>query len=295
MSRAYFRFYFTRFSAICGLCIGLGAVTAQAAFVQPSDATGTFGQDFYGVDPVAYSAWSAYPTNSLAFATSPTIRSIPLWNRPTDLSSATSGHTTYQEWDVFDANVLTATGTAPNTPPSGNNAAPLVEAAPLNPAGVARTFSTDGVSFLTGGGNVYSFSGTTQMTMIVPNYALGAGFDTHYLLQIRSLGTPLDLTNFKINGIDVTTLGATFQELYNQALGGFGGNSIDLKVEFTLPGNRLLDTITWSGAGSSSSQDRVSLDTYAVAAVAVPEPGSIALWVSAGILGGICLFRKRFV
>src|SRR5262249_26138009 len=81
----------------------------------------------------------------------------PSWTRPTTTTQATTDSTTYQRYDVFTS------ATGPNT----------ADVANLNPSGSANVYDTSGMSFLTSGGNIYSFSAPTFIEAIVPNYGLG--------------------------------------------------------------------------------------------------------------------------
>jgi hypothetical protein len=165
---------------------------------------------------------------------------------------------------------------------------PRVDAAAVNPAGTAAVFETTGAALVTGGGNIYSPFAQVAMRAEVPNYALGDGYVTHVLLQIRTQGTELDLGSLAVNGAPATTLANySHQAVYTASLGA-AGSLVDHKFEFTLAGNGALDAITWTTLETSSSQDKVSIDTLAAP---VPEPASALLLVAGA--GLVCTVVRR--
>ena len=168
--------------------------------------------------------------------------------------------TTYQEWNVF------STPAGPNAPDVANS----------NINGTANISESSGQSFVTSGGNIYSPTAVTFLTVTVPDFNLGSGYVTNAVVQIRTQGTPVDTASVLFNGFAAES--ATL--LHTEPLGGFGGNLEDWEFVYTgLLGNIAVDTITFHGSGSSMSLDRVSVDTQAVA---VPEAGSL-------VFGGIAL------
>jgi len=234
------------------------ATSASAAFIEPSDASGSF-----GADPAA---WSNTPN------TVSTVRTTPTWNRPDILSEASLGYTTYQAWDVF-TQVGAGKANSPNVPGVVPDP-PRVEGPATNPNGTAAVFELTGSAFVTGGGNIYGPSSVVSLQADVPNYNLGSGYQTHVVLQIRTQGTNIDTAALSVNGALASTLGDySYQPIFVASMGP-QGSLIDHKFEFTIPGNNALDSITWSSIESSSSQDKVSIDTRATA---VPEPSSVLL------------------
>ncbi|MFO0897275.1 MAG: hypothetical protein U0836_07615 [Pirellulales bacterium] len=242
---------------------------ATAAFIEPSDSTGSFGADPAG--------WGNGP-NTVA-----TTRTTPLWNRPDIDSEAASAFATYQAWDVFTV-IGAGKANGPNAPGVDPNP-PRVEGPETNPNGTAAVFELTGSGFVTGSGNIYSPGAPVSMQADVPNYNLGAGYQTHVVLQIRSQGNSINLDSLTVNGVLATTLaGYSYQEVFKASLGP-QGSLLDHKFEFTLPGNQALDSFAWT-APDSSSQDKVSIDTRATP---VPEPASFVL-LAAG-LGLLSLHR----
>jgi hypothetical protein len=280
------RFIKSIFLSALGAGIFDNSSIMQAATINPLDATGSFGSD-----PVSV-GWQG--SSASAVNTVQTVRTTAPWIRPATTLDASSTFTTFQAWDVFTNGNINVNN-PPSAPGANSNSPPFVEDAAHNGAGTAQIRETTGTAFLTGGGNIYSFSAVTKFALDIPNYAQGAGFNTNYLLQIRSLGTGLDtnpasLDAIKINGIGIDTLpNFSFQTLENIALGGMGGSQTDYKFEFTLPGNSALDTITFASAGSSMSLDRVSLDT---SITAVPEPTTWAAIALSGLVGAAVYSRR---
>lgn len=244
-------------------------VPASAAFIEPSDVASSFGADPAG--------WGNTP-NTVA-----TARTLPTWNRPADDAAAAAAFSTFQAWDVFTqvgagkANVPNVPGVVPNPP--------RVEGPAANPNGTANVFELTGAAFVTGGGNIYSPGAPVSLKTDVPNYDLGEGYQTHVLLQIRTQGVDLDTSSLAANGVLASTLGDySYQAVFVASLGG-QGSLTDHKFEFTIPGNRATDSLTWT-APDSSSHDKVSIDTYVTA---VPEPAS-ALLLLAGL--GLLVARR---
>lgn len=201
---------------------------------------------------------------------------LPSWAR-------LGANTTYQGWDVFTS---PAGPNAPNTPTPA-----IVDAAPFNTYGTANVTESSGTSFVTSGGNIYSPTSAITVQTTIPNPGLGAGYYTEFLLQFRTQGNEFDFSTLTINGVAANTLpGFLVTELIRTPLGGFGGNLVDTAVTVAVPGNASLYTIGFASAASSTSFDRLSVDTATlVGAVPVPEPASLAL---VG-LGAVALMARR--
>jgi hypothetical protein len=182
----------------------------------------------------------------------------PPWARPADATQAADDLTTYQEWNVFSA------AGGPNVPDGGN----------VNPNGDADVYETTGAGFITSSGNIYSFSSILEMQGDIPGFNLGAGYATRFVVQLRTLGTTVDIDSLALDSTPVNTLGDySYTELDRIALGGeFGGDLIDHRWTFTAPSSNTTYQLTWTPAGSSSSQDIVIVDTQTVA-VSAALPG----------------------
>jgi hypothetical protein len=177
--------------------------------------------------------------------------------------------TTYQEWNTF-----TSALNGPNLPDVGNS----------NPNGTAQLFQTTPGAFLTSGGNIYAPSTLTTFVVNVPDFNRGSGFFTTAILQIRILGTNVDLNSVRFNGLAFDR-----SELMNETpLGGFGGTQRDWWFEWNnVAGNLDMNVFRFNSAESSMSLDRAAIDTTFNA---VPEPTSGLLLAGAVVAG---LLRRR--
>jgi len=233
----------------------------QGAFIDPADATGTFGSD-----PTTWAA--SFPDMNTNTAQplegiTATVRTSTPWTRG-------SANTTYQGWDRFTSS------SAANNP---NSASVLneVDANPLNPNGTATVTQTNPGAFLTSSGNIYSPTSATAYSIAIPNYNLGAGSQTNFLVQLRAFTGDFNINSFQINGTPINSLpNFSWQLLDKFVYSAMGGDTaaLDYKLEFSLPGNSALDTLTFSSAGSGLSFDKVFVDT---SVTAVPEPTVLLL------------------
>ena len=213
----------------------------------------------------------------LAATAAPTARAAfvaPAWDRPADAVQATADGTTYQAWDVF-------TGLTSQSP----------DAASVNPAGVAALDELTGGAFVTGGGNIYSPSVATRFAVVLPGLAAGGpGDGTNFHVQLRTLGSELDLGSLTLDGTPADALdGYAYAELDRVPLGGFGGSQVDHLFTFFSPDASADFALGFAAASSSMSLDRVSVDTL-VGAGTVPEPAAGVTLLSAGLLA---LRRRR--
>jgi len=184
----------------------------------------------------------------------------PVENDPRFGWSRNAANSTYQEWDVF----TDAEGAPGNSPDVGN----------FNPNGTANLQQTEAGAFLTGGGNIYSFSAATKFVVDVPDYDLANSQSSTLVAQFRTLGTELDYTSIRLTPDGGTALAPTSaQELERVPLGGFGGSQVDYLARWVVPGNASGYTLNFGASGSSMSLDRIAIDTF----TAVPEPASMGL------------------
>jgi hypothetical protein len=177
-----------------------------------------------------------------------------------------SADSTYQEWNTF-----TSALNGPNTPDVAN----------VNPNGTAQLFQTTPGAFITGGGNIYSIGTATTFRVNVPDFDKGPNYLTRAVLQIKILGTDIDLDSVRFNG-----LAFHHKELIQEMpLGGFGGFDRIWKFQWNnVSNNMALNTFHFNSASSSLSLDRVAIDT---SFSAVPEPSSgllVALVTASGFL-----------
>ena len=196
----------------------------------------------------------------------------PSW-RPADDTQASAESTTYQGWDVF-------------TSPGGPNTADVGE---VNPNGDAAAHDpTPGSSFVTSGGNIYSADGALDIVVELPNFGLGSGYTTEFVVQIRMQGSELDTTSVTLDGTDVSTLaGYSYTEASRTALGGFGGSLVDHFYSFSVTGNAASYSLGWLAVEAHASQDAIAIDTRAVT---TPEPTSLLL-LSSGL--AVVALRRR--
>lgn len=181
-------------------------------------------------------------------------------------------------WTVF----TDAEGLPGNTP---NSAAP----GGVSVADAVVTQDVPGIAFVTGGGNIYSFSDATKFTLSdTTAYATGIGL---VVFQAETLGTEINypLVNLTYDlGSGPTSLTAPRTELFRGSLGGFGGSDVVSRWEWDLTGLGVDSyTIAFQAAGSSMSLDALALDTVS----AVPEPAQTGL-LAAGLLSGLVVLRR---
>lgn len=168
----------------------------------------------------------------------------------------------YAEWNFFN-------GTADASP---------------DIAGSGTLAETTGAAFVTGGGNIYSFSAATAFSATLAAEATGT-WDVY--LRVAGLGTAVaDVAT--LNGVS-----ATRSVTYTEALGGFGGDEEESLWHWSLPPGADSFTFLFNATGSSLSLDQVAL--YAVRTAApVPEPESWALMAAGlGAMGLVMLRRAR--
>lgn len=185
-----------------------------------------------------------------------------------------TAQSTYAEWDVFTAPA------GPNAPDVGSYTGGTLPstAADFN---VFDSNESSG-SFITSGGNIYSFSGVVSPQIEFGGFDLGAGQVTTVLLQVRTLGIEIDQSTLLLND---SIAPSSTTELDRVELGGFGGFQVDTLFEFNLTGNLDAYAINFDALGTSLSLDRVAVDTFTF----VPTPGTGVLLA----LGGLVAARRR--
>lgn len=193
------------------------------------------------------------------------------------------GGATYQAWDAFNAL---------------SDATPDV--ASVNGNGTALLTETTGHAFLTSGGNMYSFSGATSFTVTIPEADVPfPAHDVTAIVQIKTLGSALDLASVTLNG----QAAVDYAELDQSALGGFGGSAVShwflFNVDYADFGDGIAGTETltlvFDSASSSMSLDQLSIDTavrpygFYAEPNPTPEPSSLAILG----LGAAAMLRRR--
>lgn len=194
-----------------------------------------------------------------AFATQAVWNTANPWGSDTPVS--------YAEWNVFN---------------STNDTTPDISVT----AGVAASVrETSGGSFVTGGGNIYSFSGATSFTATLSGSTSGL-FDVY--LRIGTLGT-LASASATLNGISATSV-LQFNEDQGTVMGGATAEQ-ELYWKWSNVTASSLYTFQFNSSSSSMSLDQLALATVAVPTVTpVPEPEAYSL-MALGL--GIMAFAAR--
>jgi len=171
--------------------------------------------------------------SSSAFATQAVWNSTNPWGSETPVS--------YAEWNIFNG----TSDSSPDVSVTAGTTASVVE--------------TSGGSFVTGGGNIYSFSGATSFTATLSGSTSGL-FDVY--LRIGTLGT-LANTTATLNGLSATSV-LQFNEDQGTVMGGATAEQ-ELYWKWTSVSAASLYTFKFTSTSSS-----MSLDQLALAAVSVP-------------------------
>jgi len=189
-----------------------------------------------------------------------------VWDTPNPWGSATL--TDFAAWNVFN-------GTTDNSPEVAGSGAGTVK-------------ENTGMAFVTGGGNIYSFSAATNFTATLSSSSTGL-FDVY--LRVASLGTGPVATAL-LNGVSATKTSTTVA-----ALGGFGGDEIESFWKWSNVSASSLYTFQFGASGSSMSLDQLALATVnvtPVVAVPVPEPETYAMMLSGlGLMGFVARRRAK--
>lgn len=204
-------------------------------------------------------------------------------------SRGTSG-TAYVHWENFDAFMPVGFPTAlpDNTPDRGNfgtqtgNKAPVI--IPNNPG-----------AFVTGsgaGGNLYSFSDTNDFDVIIqPLASLGLGPVT-VALQVSVLGTDLDDSLMRMNGLSFTEkrVLVTGNAAAPDGLGvGVDNEYLYLWTNYTRASAAQPFVFDLVALGSSNSLDALAVDigpsSVVIPPVEPPPPAPVPLPASAWLLG----------
>jgi len=194
-----------------------------------------------------------------AFATQAVWNTANPWGSETPVS--------YAEWNVFN---------------STNDTTPDVA---VTARTVASVQETSGGAFLTGGGNIYSFSGATSFTATLSGSTSGL-FDVY--LRIGTLGT-LASTTATLNGISASSV-LQFNEDQGTVMGGATAEQ-ELYWKWSNVTASSLYTFQFNSSSSSMSLDQVALAAISVPTVtAVPEPEAYSMM---GLGLGLMAFSAR--
>ncbi len=204
---------------------------------------------------------------------------------PTSWTRQVTSNTTYQHWDIFG-------GYPTDSSPDVGD---------FNANGTASLTETSGSAFLTGGGNIYSFSAATDFVVTIPEADIPSpDHNVTALVQIKTLGNELDYDSVLINGL--SPVASEF--LTRIVLGGMGGSDVEAAFVFNIPYAAFGDgvagvenlSLTFNASASSMSLDQLSIDTalssdgfYSSEITGtIPEPASLALLG----LGGMAIFSR---
>ena len=197
--------------------------------------------------------------SSSAFATQ------AVWDTATPWGSTTP--VSYAEWNVFN---------------STNDTTPDVA---VTTGITASVQETTGSAFITGGGNIYSFSSATAFTATLSGASTGL-FDVY--LRIGTLGT-LASNSATLNGVSATSV-LQFNEDQGTVMGGATAEQ-ELYWKWSNVAASSLYTFKFNASSSSMSLDQVALAAVSVPTVTpVPEPEAISLM---GLGLGFMAFAAR--
>jgi len=197
--------------------------------------------------------------SSSAFATQAVWNSTNPWGSVTPVS--------YAEWNIFNG----TSDSSPDVAVTAGTTASVVE--------------TSGGSFVTGGGNIYSFSGATSFTATLSGSTSGL-FDVY--LRIGTLGT-LANTTATLNGLSATSV-LQFNEDQGTVMGGATAEQ-ELYWKWTSVSAASLYTFKFTSTSSSMSLDQLALAAVSVPTVTpVPEPEAFSM-MALGL--GLMAFAAR--
>lgn len=185
----------------------------------------------------------------------------------TDLWDISQAGTFYADWDVFGS---------------------LSDDSPELSFGLggASVIETSGGSFITGGGNIYSFAVATEFTTTLSGAEPVVEGTRTVVTRFKTLGTILadDSVLLTVNGTQYEPISTSL--LYDLPLGGMGGNDQEKIFVWTVPDGDY--TFNFNATESSMSLSRFA--TYASDMTPVPEPSTCVLF---GISTAVALYMAR--
>ncbi len=194
-------------------------------------------------------------------------------------------NTSYQHWNFFQS-------LADNAPDVGS----------INPNGTALLSETSGLSVATGSGNIYGAAGAVDFVVTIPEQDVPS-YDLTALVQIKTIGTELDLTSLALNSLAPVL----HHEISRAPFQPFGGFVVEHQFLFNISYANYGDgvgpdktnlTLNFSAEESMMSLDQVAIDVAIRSSgffpERIPEPSSalLGLLASTGILGRRC--DRRF-
>lgn len=181
-----------------------------------------------------------------AFATQAVWNTANPWGSETPVS--------YAEWNIFNS----TNDTTPDVAVTAGTSASVTE--------------TSGGSFLTGGGNIYSFSGPAALTATLSGQNSGL-FDVY--LRIATVGT-LSSSTATLNGVSAASV-LQFNEDQGVVMGGATAEQ-ELYWKWSNVSAAALYTFNFTSPAAHMSLDQVALAAVAVPTVTpVPEPEAYSL------------------
>lgn len=222
------------------------------------------------------------------------------WNR-------SSAFTTFQQWETFTS----LTQSPGNLPDVGQY--PAVNAGPAGEPNLYDSAYPGSNSFLTSGGNIYSFGFPTAIRATVPEYGLGGNYVTTVLLQVRTSGTPPVYTAGDGTGLRVTYADGTGTKTAFPVSGAIlgthqppaGSPETDYAAVFNIPyspsqltfaidasgssmnfSGAVVDSIVTRATGTSGSLLEGMNSTLGFVAQPIPEPttGAMVALAAVGLL-----------
>jgi hypothetical protein len=147
-------------------------------------------------------------------------------------------------------------------------------------AGAGSVTELNGMAFITGGGNIYSFSAPTSFEVTTAGLAGPA----EVWLRVAILGTVPE-TQATLNGVSATA----FEQFSGAGSSTFGGAEKEWLWKWTLPTTAATYLFTFASSGSSMSLDQLAV--YGATAP-IPEPGSAVMMALGLALVGTSLRRR---
>ena len=212
-----------------------------------------------------------------------TVEAAVGFKSPNSWTRGASG-TTYQHWSFFDDYPTDS------LPDLGN----------INPNGTASITETTGGGLVTGSGNIYTPGAAANFVVTIPEQDVPAPpHDITALVQIRTLGTLLDLSSVTLN----TLAPKMYFELFS-APSPMGGANVEHWFLFNVPYTSFGDgvgpdvedlTLNFTSTDIHMSLDEISIDTairpFGFYPEAVPEPSTALLALAS--LAGVGVLRRN--
>jgi len=214
---------------------------------------------------------------------------------PTSFIAPNGAASPFENWSLGAANSIHAQwevfSDAVSTPGNLPEVAGSYPASGTPSGAAAVAIGNTPSAFLTGGGNIYSFAAPTSFTVTVPNYNLGAGWNTRFVAQIQNQGNPLDFSSVKLSydgGNQLLPFDYTDELVGNPApenlfawdLAGFNPSTF---------------TLTFNASASSMSLDAIAVDTFTqqgtFSPMGLPEPATGVL-AALGLIGTLQARRR---